>query len=111
MNKLTAHQQIFLGIAGLLLIAILPLPYALYTPLNLVVALAGGLLIAIGVKSGNPLWAVPGAAAVILYLPAFNQGFDKATWIVVDLIFIPIFVVAGLTIKGRVLEAWIRSGD
>jgi len=59
----------------------------------------------------TPLWAVPGAAAVILYLPAFNQGFDKATWIVVDLIFIPIFVVAGLTIKGRLLEAWISSGD
>ncbi len=109
MNKLSAHQGIFLGIAGLLFLAILPLPYGIYTALNLVIALAGGLLIGIGVKSGKAFWALPGAAAVLLYLPAFNQGFDKATWIVVDLIFIPIFLVAGLTIRGRFLEEWLGS--
>ena len=111
MNRLSAHQGIFLGIAGLLLLAILPLPYVLYTGLNLVMALAGGLLIAVGVKSGKVFWALPGAATVLLYLPAFNQDFDKATWIALDLIFIPIFAVAALTIRGRVLEEWLGSSQ
>jgi hypothetical protein len=47
---------------------------------------------------------VPGIAAVLLYLPAFNQPFEKATWIFLDLMFIGIFVSAAIVLKGRFLE-------
>ena len=104
MNNFTAHQFIFLGVSVVLLIAILPLPLPLYTAINLFVALAGGLLVWVAWKASVFLWTIPGLAAVLLYLPALNQPFDKATWVVLDLVFIGVFVTAALTLKGRLLE-------
>ena len=104
MRKFAAHQVIFLSISAILLIAVLPLPGNYYIAINLFAALCGALLAWIAWKSRKFLWAIPGVAAVVLYLPAFNQPFDKATWIVIDLFFIGIFVSAALSLKERFLE-------
>ena len=104
MRSYAAHQKIFLGISGVLFVAILPIPPPFYTATNLFIALSGGLLVWIAWKSGRYLWVVPGVAAFFLYLPAFNQPFDKSTWVILDLIFIGVFLSAALTLKGDVLE-------
>ena len=104
MKNYSAHQLIFLGISAILLIAILPLPEDLYVAINLFAALSGALLVWVAWKSKRFLWVVPGIAAVLLYLPAFNQPFEKATWIFLDLVFIGIFVSAALVVKGKLLE-------
>jgi hypothetical protein len=105
MKNYSAHQLIFLGISVILLIAILPLPEDFYVAINLFAALSGALLVWAAWKSKRFLWVVPGIAAVVLYLPAFNQPFEKATWIFLDLVFIGIFVSAAMVLKGRLLEA------
>jgi predicted membrane channel-forming protein YqfA (hemolysin III family) len=104
MKNYSAHQLIFLGISAILLIAILPLPEDLYVAINLFAALSGALLVWVAWKSKRFLWVVPGIAAVLLYLPAFNQPFEKATWIFLDLVFIGIFVSAAMVLKGKLLE-------
>lgn len=104
MKTYAAHQLIFLGISVMLLVAILPLPADFYIAINLFAALSGALLVWVAFKSKRFLWMVPGIAAVLLYLPAFNQPFDKATWIILDLVFTGVFVSAALTLKGRLLE-------
>lgn len=105
MKTYSAHQLIFFGISGVLLLAIFPLPYSFYTAINLFVALTGGLLVFIAYRLEKWLWIVPGAAAIFLYLPAFGQPFDKTTWVTLDVIFIVVFLVAAITLRGRVLEA------
>jgi hypothetical protein len=104
MKNYAAHQLIFLGISAILLIAILPLPGDFYVAINLFVAVSGAFLVWVAWKSKRFLWVVPGIAAVLLYLPAFNQPFEKATWIFLDLMFIGIFVSAAIVLKGRFLE-------
>lgn len=111
MKTYSAHQLIFFAISGVLLFAIFPLPYSFYTAINLFVALTGGLLVFVAYKLQKWFWAVPGVAAVALYLPAFGQPFDKATWVTLDLIFIAVFLVAAITLRGRVLEAGSDSDD
>ena len=103
-NNLAAHQYIFYGVSAVLGLAILPLPYSFYTPINLIVALAAALLVFVGYRAHSFGWSVPGLAGVICYLPAFNQPFEKSTWVVLDLIFIGVFVASALVIRGRVLE-------
>jgi hypothetical protein len=104
MKNYSAHQLIFLGISAILLIAILPLPGDFYVAINLFAALSGALLVWVAWKSKRFLWVVPGIAAVLLYLPAFNQPFEKSTWIILDILFIGIFVAAALVMKGELLE-------
>jgi|AntAceMinimDraft_12_1070368.scaffolds.fasta_scaffold184229_1 hypothetical protein len=104
MKNFSAHQILFFVITGVLFVAIFPLPYGLYTAINLFVAVAGGLLTFIAVKLKSFAWVIPGCAAVILYLPAFGQPFEKSTWVVLDLIFMGVFLGAALSLKGRVLE-------
>ena len=105
MKTYAAHQLIFFGISAILLLAILPLPVDFYIAINLFAALSGALLVWVAWRSKRFLWVAPGIAAVLLYLPAFNQPFEKATWIFLDLVFIGIFVSAALTLRGRLLES------
>lgn len=104
MNNYSAHQVIFMGIAGVLFIAMLPLPVDFYVAINLFAALAGGLLIYVSSKAKKYGWVLPGIAAIILYLPAFNQPFVKSTWVVIDIVFIVIFLAAAFNLNGRYLE-------
>jgi hypothetical protein len=104
MKNYAAHQLVFLGISAILLLAILPLPGDFYVAINLFAALSGAFLVWVAWKSRRFLWVVPGIAAVLLYLPAFNQPFEKATWVFLDLVFIGIFVSAAMVLKGRLLE-------
>lgn len=104
MKTYAAHQLIFLGISAILLIAIFPLPGDFYIAINLFAAVSGALLVWVAWKSQRFLWVAAGIAAVLLYLPAFNQPFEKATWILLDLVFVGIFASAAMVLKGRVLE-------
>ena len=104
MKTYAAHQLIFFGISAILLLAILPLPVDFYIAINLFVALSAGLLVWVAWKTGSFVWVIPGLAGVLLYLPVLNQPFVKSTWVILDLIFAGVFVVAALNLPGRILE-------
>lgn len=104
MKTYAAHQLIFFGISAILLIAILPLPVDFYIAINLFVALSAGLLVWVAWKTSSFVWVIPGLAGVLLYLPVLNQPFDKATWVILDLIFAGVFLIAALNLRGRILE-------
>lgn len=103
MKNLTVPQILFFAYAALLLICLLPLSNSLYSVIDILVALAGGYMVFIAIRVKKFVWVVPGLAGFILYLPIVDH--HKSTWIILDVVFIAVFVVAGFLFGAKKPES------
>lgn len=104
MRNLAGHQFIFLATAGLLLFAILPLPYGLYLPIRTLVAISGAYLVYVAYQNKSFGLIPVGAAAFVLFAPVFGFGFEKVIWAVFDLIFAAAFAYASRATETELAE-------
>ena len=79
-------EQIKKITAGLLLLAVLPLPYAYYTLLRIVVSIVAGISVWNSFEEGQTGWAFGLAIMVLMWNPIFPFYMDKTAWIICDLI-------------------------
>ena len=82
-------------VAGLLLFAILPLPYAYYLLLRIVVAGAAGLTVYKLYEDEQMGWAFVFGIIALLWNPFIPFYMDKSVWIIFDLIGAGIFYFGG----------------
>jgi hypothetical protein len=83
-QDLTYFNWVWLLPAGMLLLAVLPLPYGYYTLLRLVVCLASLIHAAFGWQYLKPVAFISGFLA-ILFNPLIPIHLDKEVWLVIDI--------------------------
>ncbi|MBC8489673.1 MAG: hypothetical protein H8D45_26945 [Bacteroidetes bacterium] len=72
--------------AGLLLIAIAPLPYAYYTLLRWVVTAVSGYSVYLSFTEDSKGWAFVFVTIAILFNPIVPFYMDKSAWIIFDIV-------------------------
>ena len=72
--------------AGLLLLAILPFPYAYYILLRLVVTAVSGYCAFLLYKDNSMGWAFAFAILAILFNPLVPFHMDKSSWMIFDIV-------------------------
>jgi hypothetical protein len=72
--------------AGLLLLAVLPLPYAYYTLLRWVVTAVSGYCIFLSYEDKSMGWAFVFAILAILFNPLVPFYMDKSSWMIFDIV-------------------------
>jgi hypothetical protein len=87
---------IFIASGILLLVAVTDLPYLLYKPIKVCVLVAAIFLAVRAVKVGHLAWLAPAAISFVLFTPAFGFDFAKPIWVLVDLVFGVIYLVASI---------------
>ena len=99
MKNLSLPQILFFASAGLLLVCLFPLSNSLYSVIDFLVAAAGGYMVFVAIRVKKNIWVVPGLAGLILYLPIVDH--HKSTWILLDVVFIAVFVAAGFLLTAK----------
>ena len=76
----------FLIPAGLLLLALLPLPYGYYQFLRIVAAVASGFIAYQSFSDGKQTWAITFGAISILFNPIIPIHLPREVWAPVDIV-------------------------
>jgi len=79
--------------SGMLLIAVLDLPYGYYTLLRIVVFIVAGIIAFLAFKNDKELLLILFGAISILYNPIIPVYLNKNTWIIIDVL-VAVFVLS-----------------
>jgi len=80
--------------SGMLLIAVLDLPYGYYTLLRIVVFIVAGIIAFLAFKNDKELLLILFGAISILYNPIIPVYLNKNTWIIIDVLVAVLFVLS-----------------
>ena len=82
----------FLIPAGLLVIALFPLPYGYYQILRIVVAIASGFIAFNAFKEGNRTWLIVFGSVCVLFNPLIPVYLSRELWMPIDVVTAVLFV-------------------
>jgi hypothetical protein len=96
-------RLLFLVPAGMMLLALAPLPYGYYQLLRLVTFVAGGIIAAAFWRRGSEGWAVCFAVLALLFNPLIRVYLEREVWMIANLVAAAVFV-CGLGAARRISE-------
>ena len=79
--------------AGMLAVAVLPLPYGYYMFLRLAVTAAAAYIAYVNFDKDITVWGIVFVGVALLFNPLYTVHLDKALWAVIDLVVAVLFFI------------------
>mgnify|MGYP006130431891 CR=1 FL=1 len=79
--------------AGMLAMAVLPLPYGYYMFLRLAVTAAAAYVAYKNFNKNIPIWGIVFIGVALLFNPLYTVHFDKALWVLIDITAAALFFI------------------
>ena len=85
--------------AGMLAIAVLPLPYGYYMFLRLAVTASAAYVAYENFNKDIPVWGIVFVCVALLFNPFYTIHFDKVLWAVIDIVVAVLFFINSRQLK------------
>lgn len=79
--------------AGMLVVAVLPLPYGYFMFLRLVITAAAAYVAYENFNKDIPVWGIIFVGVSLLFNPFYIVYFDKPLWVVIDIVVAALFFI------------------
>jgi len=79
--------------AGMLVVAVLPLPYGYFMFLRLVITAAAAYVAYENFNKDIPVWGIIFVGVSLLFNPFYIVHLDKALWVVIDIVIAALFFI------------------
>lgn len=79
--------------AGMLVVAVLPLPYGYFMFLRLAITAAAAYVAYENFNKDIPVWGIVFVGVALLFNPFYTIHFDKALWAVIDIVVAALFFI------------------
>ena len=87
--------------AGMLAVAVLPLPYGYYMFLRLAVTAAAAYVAYVNFNKDIPVWGIVFVGVALLFNPIFEVHLDKVIWVIIDTATAIIFFINSRILKSE----------
>jgi len=79
--------------AGMLAVAVLPLPYGYFMFLRLIITAAAAFVAYENFNKDIPVWGIVFVGVALLFNPFYTVHFDKALWALIDIVVAALFYI------------------